>query len=291
MNTKRTVMSIAVSAAAAAVNILLSALKIFVGLMSGSVSVMSDGFNNLVDVFTSAASAVTFAVIARPSNPDKPHGYGRTEYLVSFFISLTMLVVGVRFLWSSVERFIYPRPVEFSWMFFGFIAASVPVKAAMAYGYKRCNRTLKSPCFDALYWDSIQDCCITLFTLLTFWVASFVAFPVDAAAGIIIFVGIIVNSVRLIAKNFYALLGAPMPPEVSAAINAAFAPLVESGLCINSELFHDYGVGNRFVTLSVTAPAELTDEILHTVDSLNDKGLIAYIKFERGKNYENKKTA
>ena len=55
-------------------NIILSVVKIIIGIISGSVSVLADGVNNVFDVMSAVVTIIGVKLSKRP--PDKEHPYG-----------------------------------------------------------------------------------------------------------------------------------------------------------------------------------------------------------------------
>ena len=79
-------------------NILLSVVKITVGLLSGSLSITSDGFNNLSDLGSSLITLLGFKLAGKPADRDHPFGHGRMEYISAFVVAFSILLVGFELL-------------------------------------------------------------------------------------------------------------------------------------------------------------------------------------------------
>ena len=90
-----------VSVAGIFVNILLSGVKLFIGLMSGAISIIADAFNNLSG----------FKISAKPPDEEHPFGHGRAEYLAGLFVAAGMILVGGKLFYSSVEKIISPEEI------------------------------------------------------------------------------------------------------------------------------------------------------------------------------------
>jgi cation diffusion facilitator family transporter len=90
---------LAVTALSLVVNLILGMVKCVVGWMAGSRALLVDGLHSLSDL--SSDLAVLFAIFYAPKPSDTEHNYGHQKVtsLVSFFISLLILVfcVGVFF--------------------------------------------------------------------------------------------------------------------------------------------------------------------------------------------------
>ena len=85
-------------------NILLFTVKLFSGLISGSTAIVTDGFNNLADAATSAASFFGFCLAGIGSGENHLFGHGRYEWLMGFLSALAVLVMGGTLAKSSIDR-------------------------------------------------------------------------------------------------------------------------------------------------------------------------------------------
>lgn len=76
-------------------NLLLFAVKLCAGLLTGAISVTADAFNNLSDAAGSAVTLAGFKLAAQRADERHPFGHGRIEYLAGLAVSLLILLVGV----------------------------------------------------------------------------------------------------------------------------------------------------------------------------------------------------
>ena len=93
-------------------NILLAALKMFIGAISGSIAILADGWNNLSDSFSSVVSIISLAMASKPADKEHPFGHARFEYIASSVIAIGMLIVAVQLGYQSLLRTITPQPME-----------------------------------------------------------------------------------------------------------------------------------------------------------------------------------
>ncbi len=85
-----------------AVNLILSGVKLLLGLMSGAVSVVADAIHNLADAAASIATLLGFRLAAKPADAEHPYGHGRVEYVAGFCIAGLMLLMGFKLPEASV---------------------------------------------------------------------------------------------------------------------------------------------------------------------------------------------
>lgn len=87
-------------------NSFLIALKIVVGLISGSISILSEALHSLVDL---AASFIAFFSVMKSSEPaddDHPFGHGKYEDLAGFVEALLIIVTALYIVWIAAEKLI-----------------------------------------------------------------------------------------------------------------------------------------------------------------------------------------
>ena len=100
-----------------AANILLSLVKIVIGLVGGVLSVTADGFNNLADAGSSVVTLIGFKLANKPADRDHPFGHGRMEYISAFVISFLILLVGFELLKNSATVLINGEAMpQFEWV-------------------------------------------------------------------------------------------------------------------------------------------------------------------------------
>src|SRR5699024_9980232 len=66
------------------VNILLSAIKLIIGIFANSISIISDALNNVTDAGSSIVTMIGFKMSQKKIDRDHPWGHGRMEYITAF---------------------------------------------------------------------------------------------------------------------------------------------------------------------------------------------------------------
>lgn len=83
--------------------ICLSALKLFIGNLSGSEALRADGLNNATDIIASIAVLIGLRFARRPADQDHPYGHWKSETIASLVASFIMMVVGLQVLFNAVS--------------------------------------------------------------------------------------------------------------------------------------------------------------------------------------------
>ena len=113
-------------------NVLLSLIKIIIGVVISSVSVIGDGFNNLSDAASSIITLIGFRLANMPPDKEHPYGHGRIEYISALMVAFMVILVGFQFIKTSYNRIINPHPVKFDLFPLIILIFSIFVKAWLA---------------------------------------------------------------------------------------------------------------------------------------------------------------
>ena len=119
-----------------ATNLLLFAIKLAAGLVSGSVAVMADAVNNLTDSGSSIVMLVGFKLAGKPADEKHPFGHARIEYLSGVIVSFIVLFLGLELGRTSFAKIISPQPADFSALALVILVVSVLLKLWQCFFYR-----------------------------------------------------------------------------------------------------------------------------------------------------------
>jgi cation diffusion facilitator family transporter len=83
-------------------NIVLSVLKIVVGVLLNSPVLLADGFHNAGDVVASAAALTSMRISKRPADDDHPYGHGKAEVISSFIVAIILGLAAIYIAYEAV---------------------------------------------------------------------------------------------------------------------------------------------------------------------------------------------
>jgi cation diffusion facilitator family transporter len=183
-----------------AVNAVLFAIKIFVGLSIGSVSLIADAIHTLADCATSVVIIVGFKMARKPSDREHPFGHGKMEPVVTLVVAVLLTVSAVELLEKSVHSVISPAPTFASSWIILLIVGTIIVKELMAVfsfelGVMIDSEALKA---DALHHRS--DVLATSLVVIALIASRFEYYWVDGVMGVMVSL-IIVLAAYMIAKD------------------------------------------------------------------------------------------
>lgn len=97
---------------AVAVNILLTAVQIIAGVISGSLALIADAIHNLSDALSLIIAFLARKIGRRPADARMTFGYGRAEVVAALVNYTTLIVVALYLAAQGVERLFNPAAVE-----------------------------------------------------------------------------------------------------------------------------------------------------------------------------------
>jgi len=253
------------------VNILLSGVKLFIGLMSGAISIIADAFNNLSDVGTSAIMLAGFKISAKPPDEEHPFGHGRAEYLAGLFVAAGMILVGGKLLYSSVEKIIAPEDLSVDRITLLVLSLSIAAKFFLGIFYRHAARKINSAALNAAALDSFTDCLATSVVIISIGVWINFGVNIDGGAGVFISAFILRGGFQSLKEILNPLLGESPNQELIDGIKKIVADAPEV-LGVHDLIVHSYGAKRIFVSMHVEMPATLNLLAAHEIiDKLERK--------------------
>ena len=88
------------------------ALKFGAYLLTGSVGLLSDAAESVVNLVAAFVALIALHVAAQPADVDHQFGHSKAEYFSAAVEGVMIFVAAIFILWSSVQRFFAPEPLE-----------------------------------------------------------------------------------------------------------------------------------------------------------------------------------
>ena len=253
------------------VNLILSGVKLFIGLMSGAISIVADALNNLSDVAPSAIMLAGFRIAARPPDEEHPFGHGRAEYLAGLFVAAAMIFVGGKLLYSSVEKIIAPEDLSADRITLLVLSLSVAAKIFLGFFYRHAANKINSTALHAAALDSFTDCLATGVVIVSIGVWINFGVNIDGGAGIFIATFILRGGFQSLKEILNPLLGDRPNQELIDGIKKIVMDAPEV-LGVHDLIIHSYGAKRIFVSMHVEMPATLELLAAHEIiDKLERK--------------------
>lgn len=248
-------------------NLILFALKIFVGTLTGSVAVTADAVNNISDAGSSVVTMVGFRLAGKKPDPEHPFGHGRIEYISGLIVAMLIFLMGFELLSSSFDAITDPKPTELSVASVVILANSVVIKLYMFFYNRAVGKKIGSAAMVATASDSIGDAIATLAVLISLAVMHFTDWMIDGYIGILVACFILFAGYRAAKETIEPLLG--MRPEKELVDELESLILSHKPIIgVHDLILHDYGPGRRYLSLHAEVPMD--EDILFVHDVIDD---------------------
>jgi cation diffusion facilitator family transporter len=86
------------------VYIVLSLVKLYVGVTYHSSAVFADGWNNTTDIFVSLAVLIGLKISIKPPDDNHPYGHLKSENIAALVVSFIIMFVGVQIILENIPR-------------------------------------------------------------------------------------------------------------------------------------------------------------------------------------------
>lgn len=237
-------------------NLILCALKITVGFITGSISVAADGLNNLSDMGSSIVTMIGFKMAGKPADNDHPFGHGRIEYMSAFIVAVLILLVGFELLKTSITALIKGEiSPEYSVTAAIILFVSVLIKLWMFFFNRKLGKKICSEALTATAQDSLNDCIATTVILISVGISMLFTLPfnLDAVMGILVSIFILYSGISSAKNTLNDILGTPPKKELIESIEATIMSFKEF-IGIHDLIVHNYGPGRQFASVHVEVP-------------------------------------
>ena len=198
---------VAISSVAA--SLLLTALKLVVGILTGSIGIISEAAHSALDF--GAASLTLFAVKMSDKPADKKHHYGhaKVESVSALIETGLLLVTSAGIIYAAIERLIGGKAeIEVTWYAFAIMLISIVIDISRSRALKKVAQETNSQALeaDALHFSSdILSSAVVLVGLI------FVSMGItwaDAVAGIAVAILVAFAAFNLGKKTIDILIDA-----------------------------------------------------------------------------------
>lgn len=238
-----------------ACNMLLFAMKLIVGVLSGAVSVIADALNNLSDAASSVVTLLGFHLAQRPADPDHPYGHARYEYISGLTVAAVILVIGFELAKSAVSRIFAPTSVSFAAVTLGVLLCSIGIKLWMSSFFSSLGKKIGSATLKATSVDSRNDVIASAAVLLGCLAERLFQWKIDGFVGLAVAVFILYSGIGVARETVSALLGQQADKKLLEDICRVVCEH-DKVLGIHDLLVHDYGPGRCYASVHVELSAD-----------------------------------
>jgi cation diffusion facilitator family transporter len=231
------------------------ALKTGAWWLTGSVGLLSDALESLVNLAgaTFALTMVTFA--AQPPDEEHPYGHHKAEYFSSGFEGVLILVAALAILWTAVERWFNPQPLEQLGIGLSLSVIATVLNGALAWAMLKKAREARSMALEGdarhLFTDVWTSVGVVLGLIAVHFTGLLWLDPLIAGA---VALNILREAVGLLRRSTDGLMDHAVEPDVRQRIELVLADFSHPAMRFDHVTTRRAGQ-RRFVDLHMHMPA------------------------------------
>lgn len=251
-------------------NLILFLIKLVIGIIANSVTIMADAFNNLSDFGSCIVTIIGFKLASKPADKEHPYGHARYEYVTGIIVSLLMLVMGVIFAKTSIEKIFAPEEIKLGIETYTVLIVAILGKVLQMVVYLDFAKSIKSSTIKATAMDARNDILTTLTVLITMIVMGIFKINIDAYIGLLVSGFIILSSINSLKDTINPLLGNVPSKEKVEKIKEKILSHKEI-IEIHDLRIHSYGEQNDFVTVHAEVPDTMNIVEAHEIADIVER--------------------
>lgn len=247
-----------------AANVLLSAFKAVIGILSNSIAITLDAVNNISDAMSSLITIIGAKLSAKEPDRKHPYGYGRVEYLSTLAIGIIITYAGLTSFLEAVEKIIFPSNPEYGTTSLIIVAVAVLVKVFLGLFTKKSGEKYDSDSLVASGKDALNDSIISTSTLIVAIIFITTGLNLEAYAGLLISIMILKTGFETLRDTISEILGERVPAELSRSVKNTIKTFSEVD-GVYDLVIHDYGKDSFVGSVHIEVPESLTASYLDTL--------------------------
>ena len=245
--------------------VVLTTLKLTVGVWTGSLGILSESMHSTLDLVAAAITYISVRVSDKPADPQHPFGHGKIEHLSAFIETGLLIATCAWIVWEAVRRlFFHYVHVEPSLWAFGVMFISITVDTFRSRALFRVARKYNSQALeaDALHFSTdVYSSTVVIFGLVLVYVAQQTNLrwlqSADPAAALVVAGIVVYISLRLGKRTVDALVDAA--PTGTSTLIADTVSRVSGVLSLDRIRIRESG-SRLFVDLRVTLASNISLE-------------------------------
>ena len=227
-------------------NTLLSFLKIFVGILSGSLAVIADGIDSASDILTSLITLFTARLMKRPPDVKYPYGYLKADTVATKALAFVIIFAGAQLAIGTIRNFIQGAEREMPQMLAIYVTlVSIAGKFLLARHQYRMGKKTNSEMLKANARNMQNDVLISMSVLVGLAFTFLLEMPVlDSVTALVVSLWILKVGFEIFMQTNRDLMDASMEPELYGKVFAAVDKVDGAG---NPHRLRIRKIGNYFM--------------------------------------------
>ena len=194
---------------------LLSGLKLFATIASGSLAVFSSLIDSISDVLGSAITFVAVKYSTKPASIRHRYGYGKAEAVSALIQAFFVAGSGLFVLYDAVVRFFHPRVLEETPLAIGIMVFSLLATLVLIAYQKHVATLTQSQAINADSAHYVVDILTNTSIIISLTVVKFFEiYWFDTLTALVIAVYLLYNAYQLVMEAFAVLLDHELSDDI-----------------------------------------------------------------------------
>ena len=249
-------------------NTVLIAMKLVVGLMSGSISILSEAIHSFMDLLAAIIAFFSVRVSDTPADENHPYGHGKFENISGVVEALLIFVAAFWIIYEAIKKLINPEPIGSIWLGFAVMTVSAVINAFVSTRLYKVARETESIALEAdalhLKTDVLTSAGVAVGMVLI-WLTGY--HILDPIAAILVAILILKESYDLLRRAYGPLLDVALPAGEIEKIS-----MVVEKHCTGNISYHDLRTrksgSRRYIDFHMNLPSDMTVKEAHELCDL-----------------------
>ena len=199
-------------------NMFLIIIKAIIAVITNSQAMISDAFTSAGDILSSFMTFIGNKIASKEADEDHNLGHGKAEYIFTMLISLTMLIVAIKLLFSSIESLFIEYNYKFSYGLLIVGAVTFIVKILLYIYTHKIAKEENNLLIEANAVDHRNDCILTALTTIAAIFGMYGITYVDGIVGSLVAVYMALTGINLFRQSFDVLMDKGMDDETKSEV-------------------------------------------------------------------------
>ena len=243
-------------------NVALVVFKAIVWFLSSSIAIVLDALNNLSDVISSLVTIIWIKLSSRKPDKEHPYWHWRIEYFASVIIAVIILIAWLAAAKESIEKIIHPLETHYTIITLIVVIVAIFVKYFLWKYYKKGWKRLNSWSLSASWADAMNDCLISLSTLIAALISIFFHIWIEWYIWIIISIFIIKTWIEILRDTIREIIWTRADPELVNKLRSKIQSH-EWVLWVYDMMLHNYWPNKIIGTVHIQVDDNMTAKEIH----------------------------
>ncbi len=186
--------------------VVLFALKVAVGIITGSISIWAQAVDSSLDIFAVVVTFLTVGFSAKPADREHPFGHGKVENIAAGIQTVLLFIAAVSIIYSAIRRIILGATIEMAEAGIAVMLVSMIVSVLLSRHLFRVARATESVALEANAYNITADIYSTAGVLVGLTIVRFTGLTIIDPILAIIVSGLILRAAYRVGQTAFGPL-------------------------------------------------------------------------------------